>query len=93
MHIHVHTYTCVHVHIKLSQTAVDTLMMKFTTTIHDQAYNVVAEHIKVQLYIIIGLQFNLFPSFFVFLPLVFMFFTAFFLNKYLFSLWKLHVAS
>ena len=29
------------------QTAVDTLMMKFTTTIHDQAYAVVAEHVKV----------------------------------------------
>lgn len=29
-----------------TQTAVDTLMMKFTTTIHDQAYAVVAEYVK-----------------------------------------------
>ena len=38
MYMYIHTYT---------QTAVDTLMMKFTTTIHDQAYAVVAEHVKV----------------------------------------------
>ena len=30
-----------------TQTAVDTLMMKFTTTIHDQAYAVVAGYVKV----------------------------------------------
>lgn len=45
-------YVCAHVHVytvlTYTQTAVDTLMMKFTTTIHDQAYAVVAEHVKVQ---------------------------------------------
>ena len=29
------------------QTAVDTLLMKFTTTIHDSTYGVVAEYVKV----------------------------------------------
>jgi hypothetical protein len=31
-----------------TQTAVDTLMMKFTTTIHDQAYAVVVKYVKVK---------------------------------------------
>ena len=30
-----------------TQTAVDILMMKFTTTIHDKAYTVVADYVKV----------------------------------------------
>jgi len=33
------------------QTAVDTLLMKFTTTIHDSTYAVVAEYVKVSYFL------------------------------------------